>query len=302
MNAYSIKDLEKLSGIKAHTIRIWEQRYGIITPKRTAANIRYYLDKDLSKLLNVVFLYQNGLKISKIAQLDDSEIEALKTEISDQKFSKLSSLDALSIATKDLDENKFNRVISEFIAEKGFYKTMIELIYPFLDKLAVLWLTGAITPSRELFVANLIRQKVISAIDRETTQPKKNNKKFLLFLPEGEIQELGLLFFHFILKSKEFPVLYLGKGIGLQELRDAYSCYNPDYMFTILSESYIKEPVQSLMNQLSFEFPLTTVIFSGFPLVTQNPSTHQNTIILKDLKETENFIEQLRVSNSLQLN
>jgi hypothetical protein len=242
------------------------------------------------------------LKISKIAQLDDSEIEALKTEISDQKFSKLSSLDALSIATKDLDENKFNRIISEFIAEKGFYKTMIELIYPFLDKLAVLWLTGSITPSRELFVANLIRQKVISAIDRETTQPKKNNKKFLLFLPEGEIQELGLLFFHFILKSKEFPVLYLGKGIGLQELRDAYSCYNPDYMFTILSESYIKEPVQSLMNQLSFEFPLTTVIFSGFPLVTQNPSTHQNTIILKDLKETENFIEQLRVSNSLQLN
>jgi MerR family transcriptional regulator, light-induced transcriptional regulator len=303
VNAYSIKDLEKLSGIKAHTIRVWEQRYGIISPRRTPTNIRYYLDKDLIKLLDVVFLYQNGYKISKIALLNDSDIETLKSEISHQKFSKIGSLDALTIATTDLDEHKFNKVVADFIAEKGFYKTMMELIYPFLDKLAVLWLTGSITPARELFVANLIRQKVISAIDRETSNPDRLNKKFLLFLPEGEIQELGLLFLHFILKSKGFPVLYLGKGIGLEELKDAHSAFNPDYMFTILSESFISEPVQSLIDRLSNEFSNTSIIFSGFPLVSQKPSSHANTLILKDLKDTENYLEQLIIhSTSFQLN
>jgi len=303
VNAYSIKDLEKLSGIKAHTIRIWEQRYGIISPRRTPTNIRYYLDKDLIKLLSVVFLYQNGYKISKIALMDDSEIETLKSLISNQKFSKIGSLDALTIATTDLDEYKFNTVVADFIAEKGFYKTMTELIYPFLDKLAVLWLTGSITPARELFVANLIRQKVISAIDREISNPIRLNKKFLLFLPEGEIQELGLLFLHYLLKSKGFPVLYLGTGIGIQELKDAHSAFKPDYMFTILSESFIAEPVQSLIDRLSNEFSDTAIVFSGFPLVAQKVTNRSNTLVLKDLNDTENYLEQLIIhSNSLQLN
>ena len=303
MNAYSIKDLEKLSGIKAHTIRIWEQRYGIISPKRTPTNIRYYLDKDLIKLLNVVFLYQNGYKISKIALMDDTEIDTLKSQISNQKFSKIGSLDALTIATTDLDEYKFNKVVADFIAEKGFYKTMTELIYPFLDKLAVLWLTGSITPARELFVANLIRQKVISAIDREISNPIRLNKKFLLFLPEGEIQELGLLFLHYLLKSKGFPVLYLGTGIGIQELKDAHSAFKPDYMFTILSESFIVEPVQSLIDRLSNEFSDTAIVFSGFPLVAQKATIRSNTLVLKDLNDTENYLEQLIIhSNSFQLN
>jgi len=303
VNAYSIKDLEKLSGIKAHTIRIWEQRYGIISPRRTPTNIRYYLDKDLIKLLSVVFLYQNGYKISKIALMDDSEIETLKSLISNQKFSKIGSLDALTIATTDLDEYKFNTVVADFIAEKGFYKTMTELIYPFLDKLAVLWLTGSITPARELFVANLIRQKVISAIDKENSNPIRLNKKFLLFLPEGEIQELGLLFLHYLLKSKGFPILYLGKGIGIQELKDAHSAFKPDYMFTILSESFIAEPVQSLIDRLSNEFSDTAIIFSGFPLVAQKVTNRSNTLVLKDLNDTENYLEQLIIhSNSLQLN
>lgn len=303
MNAYSIKDLEKLSGIKAHTIRIWEQRYGIISPRRTPTNIRYYLDKDLIKLLNVVFLYQNGYKISKIALMDDTEIDTLKSQISNQKFSKIGSLDALTIATTDLDEYKFNKVVADFIAEKGFYKTMTELIYPFLDKLAVLWLTGSITPARELFVANLIRQKVISAIDREISNPIRLNKKFLLFLPEGEIQELGLLFLHYLLKSKGFPVLYLGTGIGIQELKDAHSAFKPDYMFTILSESFIVEPVQSLIDRLSNEFSDTAIVFSGFPLVAQKATIRSNTLVLKDLNDTENYLEQLIIhSNSFQLN
>jgi DNA-binding transcriptional MerR regulator len=303
VNAYSIKDLEKLSGIKAHTIRIWEQRYGIISPRRTPTNIRYYLDKDLIKLLNVVFLYQNGYKISKIALMDDTEIDTLKSQISNQKFSKIGSLDALTIATTDLDEYKFNKVVADFIAEKGFYKTMTELIYPFLDKLAVLWLTGSITPARELFVANLIRQKVISAIDREISNPIRLNKKFLLFLPEGEIQELGLLFLHYLLKSKGFPVLYLGTGIGIQELKDAHSAFKPDYMFTILSESFIVEPVQSLIDRLSNEFSDTAIVFSGFPLVAQKATIRSNTLVLKDLNDTENYLEQLIIhSNSFQLN
>ena len=173
MAVYSIKDLEKLSGIKAHTIRVWEQRYGLLEPKRTKTNIRYYQDEDLRFLLNVALLNKNGLKISKIAELEKEEVAEKVAAISEINFEYGTQLDALTLSMIEMDEYKFDRIINTNIDQLGFERTMLEIIYPFLDKLSVLWLTGSINPVQESFITYLIRQKIIAAIDREAVvQPQ----------------------------------------------------------------------------------------------------------------------------------
>jgi DNA-binding transcriptional MerR regulator len=164
---YSIRDLEKLSGIKAHTIRIWEQRYGIIEPQRTKTNIRYYQDEDLKFLLNIALLNKNGIKISKIAKMTKGEVAEKVAAISEINFEYGTQLDALTISMIEMDEFKFDRIVSTNIQQLGFERTMLEIIYPFLDKLSLLWLTGSINPVQENFMSYLIRQKIIVAIDKE---------------------------------------------------------------------------------------------------------------------------------------
>ena len=182
MAVYSIRDLEKLCGIKAHTIRIWEQRYGIIKPNRTDTNIRYYHDADLNLLLNIVILNRNGLKISKIAKMSKEEIAEKVSAISEVHFDLSAQLDELTLAMVEMDEYKFDLILSTNIQQLGFEKTMIEVVYPFLDKLSVFWLTGSISPIQENFITNLIRQKLITAIDKEPVPKKTANQEiFHLF-------------------------------------------------------------------------------------------------------------------------
>ena len=200
MAVYSIRDLEKLSGIKAHTIRIWEQRYGIIEPQRTKTNIRYYEDDDLKFLLNIALLNKNGIKISKIAKMSKGEVAEKVAAISEINFEYGTQLDALTISMIEMDEFKFDRIVSTNIQQLGFERTMLEIIYPFLDKLSLLWLTGSINPVQENFMSYLIRQKIIVAIDNEPLPSNKSSNKFMVYLPEGERQELSLLFMHYLLK------------------------------------------------------------------------------------------------------
>jgi DNA-binding transcriptional MerR regulator len=209
---YAIKDLEKLSGIKAHTLRIWEQRYGLITPKRTPTNIRYYDDEDLKFILNIALLNRNGIKISKIAQMNRSEITGKVSELSDFRFEDGAQLDALTLSMIEMDEYKFERIVATNIQQTGFERTMLEVIYPFLDKLSLLWLTGSIHPVQESFISNLIRQKLIVAIDRLPMPGGREVQKLLLYLPEGERQELTILFMHYLAKARGYHVVYLGSG------------------------------------------------------------------------------------------
>ncbi|MCB0611582.1 MAG: MerR family transcriptional regulator, partial [Lewinella sp.] len=201
MAVYSIKDLENLTGIKAHTLRVWEQRYGIIEPKRTATNIRFYNDEDLRKVMNIALLNKNGLKISKIADLTPEQIQEKVAAISDVNHQFATQLDAMTLAVVEMDEYKFDRIIRAHIEQVGFERAMIEVIYPFLDKLNLLWFTGSIAPVQESFITNLIRQKAIVAIESIPIPNKAEAKKFLLFLPEGERQELTLLFIQFLIKK-----------------------------------------------------------------------------------------------------
>jgi len=290
---YSIKDLEKLSGIKAHTIRIWEQRYNIIEPGRTQTNIRYYTDDNLKLLLNIALLNKNGIKISKIAKMGDDEILEKVAAISEINFENDVQLDALTLSMIEMDEYKFDRIISTNIQQLGFERTMIEVIYPFLDKLGLLWLTGSINPVQENFMSYLIRQKIISAINNEPIAQGKDIPKFLIYLPEGESQELSLLFMHYLLKSRKFKVVYIGNYISLTDLKDAYQIHRPEFIYTIISETFTKPLVKDYVDSLATTFPDTQILLSGYQVVSQNVQSDRNYSVLTDLGETITFLDEL---------
>jgi DNA-binding transcriptional MerR regulator len=287
---YSISDLEKLSGIKAHTIRIWEQRYAIIQPQRTKTNIRYYQDQDLKLLLNIALLNKNGIKISKIAKMSEQEIAEKVSAISEVNFEYGTQLDALTISMIEMDEFKFDRIISTNIQQLGFERTMLEIIYPFLDKLSVLWLTGSISPVQENFMSYLIRQKLIVAINELPLTQSNQTKKFILYLPEGERQELSLLFMTYLLKSRKHHVIYLGQEISISDLADACKIRNPDFLFTMVTETFAKEPVQKYIESLAESFPDCHILLSGYQVVAQEVFPPENVSILKSLSQTLEFL------------
>ncbi len=293
MAVYSISDLEKLSGIKAHTIRIWEQRYDLLEPKRTETNIRYYLDHDLKHLLNVVFLKKSGFRISKIAQMPPSEISQKVKDLSEEDFENEAHVDALTISMIEMDEYKFDRIVSLNIKEMGFEKTMLQVIHPFLNKLSVLWMTGSVNPVQESFITYLIRQKLLVAIDQEKVDLTRKTKKFIIYIPKGEMQELTLLFMHYLLKKRNHRVIYLGQNINLQDLKIAYDIHHPDYVFTMITESFNNQNIQTYMDSVSSIMPNSHILFTGPQVVSQVLITPEHSSILTGLNDTLDFISAL---------
>lgn len=289
MAIYSIRDLETLSGIKAHTLRIWEQRYGIIVPQRTATNIRYYSDLDLRILLNIALLRKEGFKISKIAKMTKDEIAYKVADLSDVHAEHAAQLDSLTISMIEMDEYKFDKIISTNIKQIGFERTMHEIINPFLEKLGPLWLTGSINPAQEIFIGNLIRQKVIVAIN-DLPYPKKPKSTFLVYLPKGEKQELTLLFVHFLLKSKGHKVIYLGVDIAFDDLGTVNHLHQPEYVFTMISEEFTITPVQQYIQNLSQKFDNSTIFLTGYQVMGLSPDNlPMNCKILAGLDEMLNL-------------
>ena len=293
MSVYSIRDLEKLSGIKAHTIRIWEQRYSILNPKRTDTNIRYYLEDDLKLLLNVALLNRNGYKISKIAKLTAEEIHKKVEELTINSSEHLSQVDALTMAMIEMDEYKFDRIITANINHIGFERTVIEIIHPFLDKLSVLWLTGSVNPCQENFITCLIRQKLIAAIDNEPVTLGADVKKFVLFLPENVNQELSLLLMQYLIKSRKHRVIYLGNNVFSDDVQKIAEIVKPDYFFTIISEFQNDQQVSKYLQELQLKSGKAEVLVTGI-------QSHQNGLdqvngvhILKSLDDTISFLDNM---------
>lgn len=294
MAIYSIRDLEKLSGIKAHTLRTWEQRYGIVQPKRTETNVRYYLDEDLQLVLNIALLNKNGLKISKIAKMSKEEIAAEVSAISEENKEEEVLIEAMTLAMLDLDEVRFDRIIEASVQQKGFEQTMLELIYPFLEKLSLLWLTGSVKPVHENFITHLIRQKMMAAIDAIPFAQLQTNKKFFIYLPPGEKQELSLLSIHFLLKKEGFPVIYLGQEVSLMDLQDAYKIQPADYIFTIITETFTKSSVQKYVDSLAENFPTTKILLTGYQIAAQDVRPTENITLLYNLGEMLTFLQALK--------
>jgi MerR family transcriptional regulator, light-induced transcriptional regulator len=291
---YSIKDLEKLTGIKAHTIRIWEQRYGLIEPARTETNIRYYTDDNLRHLFNIALLNRQGVKISRIAQLQANDIAAMVAEFNDTQ-GQSSQIDALTLSMIDLDEQTFNRIFSKHIDEHGFERTMIELVYPFLDKLNVLWMTGSINPAHEKFISNLIRNKIICSIERECCEPSKDAPTFLLFLPESESQELTLLFMYYLLKNRKNKVIYLGSNTSLSDLKEACCITNPVYVFTILNETPYRQSLQLFLDNMKTSVGTSNIVLTGSQFFMHPVRFPENSVLLSGLQDTLQFLDAVKM-------
>jgi len=261
---YSIKDLEQLTGIKAHTLRIWEKRYGLVIPKRTNTNIRYYSDQNLKKLLNVAILNRHGLKISKIAKLENEELNEKIISVTSKLNDTASQIESLVIAMIELDENMFEKILTTSIINHGFEDTFLKILFPFFEKIGILWQIGTINPGQEHFISNLVRQKMIVAIDglvMPTNMP--GQKSFILFLPEDELHEIGLLFYSYMLQKLGHQVIYLGQMLPFDDLKAIVKSQNPDALLTIFTSPVAKGDIESYIQKLALTFKRQDIFVSG---------------------------------------
>lgn len=264
MNGYSIKDLEKISGVKSHTIRIWEQRYALLNPERTDTNIRRYTDEDLKKLLKVALLNKYGTKISKIVGLTEEEIALKVNECASLSDDKRPIIEQLVIAMVELDETKFQEVINGEIRKSSFEETIESVIYPFFERIGVLWITGHVHPGQEHFMSNLIRQKIISQIDQLDPRTSEESKHIVAFLPEGEYHELGLLYYSYHLKRLGHKLTYLGQSTPFDDVVKVVERQSPDYILCSFVQEIPEKEINEFCLNLLNHSDKTTVLISGF--------------------------------------
>jgi DNA-binding transcriptional MerR regulator len=263
MGTYTIRELENLSGIKAHTIRIWEKRYKLISPHRTSTNIRTYCDAELKKLLNISILNRKGFKISKIASMSADEINGQINQLSQDVTSAESQIESLTLAMIDFDEFRFEQVLAKTIIQFGFEEAVIRILYPFFTKVGVLWQTGSINPAQEHFISNLIRQKLFTAIDGLISAAKPEGKQFVFFLPEGELHEIGLLFCCYLVKKRGHNTIYLGQSVPLNGLKEVVLMHQVDYLVTAMTSSFKSNDLNLYIWSLSDTFHNNTIFLSG---------------------------------------
>ncbi|MFY0607344.1 MAG: MerR family transcriptional regulator [Cyclobacteriaceae bacterium] len=296
MSTFSIKDLEHLSGIKAHTLRIWEQRYSLISPKRTDTNIRYYDDKDLKLVLNVALLKENSFKISKIAEMEASDMQSEVLKLTEKSLKYPEQVHALTLSMIDMDEARFEKLISTNILRLGFEKTMINIIYPFLSKIGILWQTGAINPAQEHFISNLIRQKLIVAIDGQAIEVSSTAKKFILYLPEGEMHELSLLFSNYLISSRGHKCIYLGQSLPFEDLKHVYEIHKADYIVSALTSVPGPAEIQPFVDRLADAFPEAQVLLSGYQTIGQDLQCKSNVTLLTRNEQLLELLESINHS------
>lgn len=292
MRKFSISDIEGLIGIKAHTIRVWELRYNLVPAKRTATNIRFYSEEDLRTLLNIVALNENGYKISKIARMESKAIADLVAHLKSDLSKDSLQIMTLCKATIAYQELEFKKVLNGCISEIGLVKTMELVVFPFMKKLGMLWQTGAVDPAHEHFASNLIRERIIIEINKVGQPPILKTKKFLLFLPEAEMHENGLLFAKYLVKSRGHECLYLGLETPYSDLKKVADSYRPDFAFTVLTSlnlgKNINKIIGKVMDHLNVPLLVTGSLISEFDVLVQDRLTP-----LKNVRDMTDFLEYL---------
>lgn len=250
-NYFSIKDLENLSGIKAHTIRIWEKRYNLLAPDRTDSNIRLYDLKNLQKLLNITLLYNNGYKISKIANIEEDKIPIVVREIVSENSVKSHSINAFKLAMINFDQTMFFNTYNSLLTNKSFREIFHEVFIPLLNELGLLWQTDTISPSHEHFITSLVKQKILINTEKiQHLEPTKKDRIFVLYLPENEIHEIGLLYLNYEVILHGYKAIFLGQTVPIDSLQDLLNYYGD---LTFISYFTI-EPNQSKIDDYLREF------------------------------------------------
>lgn len=271
MNSYQISDLEKLTGVKAHTIRIWEKRYNLIEPHRTSTNIRYYDDEQARKLLNVSTLLAEGFKISKLSELSDKQINAhiraLQKHTTDDTLC-LGFINNLIAAMLVFDEPAFEKSLSSAVTRFGMYKAMLYVFYPFLHKTGLMWSANDVMPVQEHFATNIIRRKLIAAIDG-LPPPTKKSKRVLLFLPSDEWHETGLLLSDYIIKSNGYHTIYLGQNAPAYNLSEVIKNTKPTHLLTFFISRQPPEKIKEHLFYLTKQNKSCAVWVSGNPALAE---------------------------------
>lgn len=262
MNAFTIKDLENLSGIKAHTIRIWEQRYAFIKPQRTQTNIRYYTNEELKKILNISLLNKYGYKISHINKMTSLEIQDKIVSLSNIQAQQERIVNDMIQYMVDMNVERFEEVLDNYISVRGFDKAITQVIFPFLERIGILWLANHINPAQEHLVTNIIRQKIIAGIETAFTHIT-TNKLVLLFLPEGEHHELGLLYICYLLKTRGIKTLYLGADVPAADIEYVAKLKKPDYLYTHLTSATGNFNFEKFLNQVHARLEHFPMVISG---------------------------------------
>lgn len=261
-SVFSIKNLENLSGIKAHTIRIWEKRYNILEPMRTTTNIRLYDVENLQKLLNITLLHSHGYKISKISKFPPEKIPQLVQEIVSDKSAKNHAINAFKMAMMNFDQTLFFTTYNKLLSEKSFREVFTEIFIPLMNEIGILWQTGTITPSHEHFISYLIRQKLLSSIEQlQILEPAKKDKVFILYLPQNEIHELGLIYLNYEILFHGYKTIYLGQSIPIENLKDLTNLFDTTVFvsyWTVFPEieetaSYIKTIQEEILTDKKSE-------------------------------------------------
>lgn len=289
---FTIKDIENLSGIKAHTIRIWEQRYSFLKPQRSETNIRYYTNDDLKTILNIALLNKYGFKVSHIDKMSPETIAENVLSLSDSGAKDHLTVNRLLECMVDYEIENFEIILDESLVTFGMEKMVIKLIFPFLEKVGSLWVTNHVNPAQEHLVSNVIRQKVIAGIDSLPSR-KTSPKKVCLFLPTGEYHEIALLLVAYLLKKNGIKTIYLGAHTPFTELETIIEHHKPDFLYTHITSSSKNFHFDDFIATLGKKFKNYQAIVSGRFTENFDKKIPSNVNFKKSLGEVKEFISSL---------
>jgi DNA-binding transcriptional MerR regulator len=290
--SFNIKELEGLSGIEAHTRRISERRYHFLKPSRTETNIRRYSNDELKTLLTVALLNKYGYKISRIDSMSHDERKKAVLELSGHEAVNERLVNKMIGYMIDMRNIEFEKLLNDHINQHGIEKTITEIIFYFLEKVGILWHTNHILPVQEHVVSNIVRQKILSAIDH-LPLVHKQEPVFLLFLPEDEHHEMGLLFVYYLLRKKKLPVIYLGSSVPLKDVQFLFENRTPDYLYLHLTSFPRKNDLPKYLSTLAQKFSHTKILLSGSAIQYYKKPLASNVVAFQSLEEVISYIRSV---------
>lgn len=294
MNSYQISDLERLTGVKAHTIRIWERRYKLITPHRTATNIRYYDDEQVKKLLKVSTLLEHGMKISHLSEMSDKQLNSHMLElerVAPDDVIVTNFINDLTASMLTFNEAAFEKTFSSSVVRFGMYEAMVQVVYPFLKKTGLMWSSNDAMPVQEHFATAIIRRKLISAIDG-LQAPSKKSRAFVLFLPTEEWHETGLLLSDYLIRSKGYKTIYLGQNVPIYNLQEVISNVKPTHLLTLYIARQDNNKLHNEMYQLALRNKECEVMIGGAPGLIDSVKKAKNITLLQSPVDLLNALKR----------
>lgn len=292
MNLFSISQLAQFSGIKPHTIRIWEQRYNALKPNRSEGNTRYYDNSQLRRLLNIVSLMESGHKVSELGSMTDQGLFELLGKINSGDTENEPTeyfISQLITAGMSYDEAHFEKSFSHCLLRFGMKDAYIKVLYPMLERIGILWASDKFPTANEHFISNLVRQKLFTAIDY-LPAPNSGSDSWLLFLPENEYHEIGLLFAYYLIRLSGRKATYLGSNVPQQSLIAAVNDTSPDNLLFFLVHNDFPDQIQNYLNNLKSNLADKNIFLTGNPKLIGQIKTGENIKWLKSVEDLKQLL------------